>query len=538
VKGLELKRLTAALVVLAVALVLMTVQPLSSLSSTEVHVQGEVEVEYTYANATYTITFRGPYPGGRVNISLAGAFTSSCQGVVSDSWSIDVPQLVEGEVFEVSVEAMYLVSPDGYGYSLDVPVAPEVSLPVSSCNLTVRFPNDTIDINVEGAPYTLEESTVKVSLNESELLNVSCLSLAFNFNATASPWLYRVKELTRDVFLDGRVTVVDHVTVEGFVVNPYDRLSLVCFKVPPGLVVLEVGDMAGPFKLVDRNPRYGEYRVYQVANETLLQVRPRVSLALGEVTTFYVKYELTEASQLMLEALPPYIGFTELLTVRVHCPPGSSIVEAEPNPCHVSGSTVTYTFVNASQLYNPQISVTYNPPLVPPVASAYAALVAVVVVISLAGWIARRRLLKRKPSVKASEEAKRLASAFEAYMELSKRMWRLHEDHIKGRVKDSTYRKRLREYGKTYMESMRGLLETARRSLAVPQLAKIAQRICEHVTEAMSVEEQLSKLEDMRRSKKITKAEYARKAEEIRKRIERLKDEVKTISSKVSRAIT
>ncbi|MHC1629090.1 MAG: hypothetical protein ACXQTI_09720, partial [Candidatus Nezhaarchaeales archaeon] len=358
--------------------------------------------------------------------------------------------------------------------------------------------------------------------------------LAFNY--TVIPWLFKIKKIIRDMYLTSKIAV-DYVTIEGLYFSPWSRQTIFNFNISTDMKILEVGDLAGPFKVSSATPGFGQYRLIKLNGTTILQVHPRVSLSLGECTTIYIKYEFSGPFAMYL--IPSYAQYVDEVEVRVHTPEGSRIISASPEPYSIVNSVVLYKIVNATQLQNPQIKVEYSPPLIPSSLIAVIELLVVIAVIGALVMIIRRRFQVRiKPKVKFDAEIKRLQEFFGSYVELARRIWRLHEDHVKGRIRNSTYRKRIRELKPLYLDHIRRALEAARSLEKTPQLSKLAQKMCMHLEKAARLEEEFAKIENLKRSKKVTRAEWTQKAEMLKKEIEKLKDEAREINSKINRAIT
>ncbi|RLF08369.1 MAG: hypothetical protein DRJ60_00530 [Thermoprotei archaeon] len=530
--------------VMLMLVMLIVIAPLSvaqgvPLQEVNVQVYTKIDVHYTYINATYTLQFKGPSEPLKVTISLEGfsnLYTSICNGNVSRSWVVNVPSLDGLSTYNVTIRALWLMNSQEGKYVIDVPLNPSTSLRISDVIVSISIPPNIANLKIENLNYTLTNDLINLSLHSISPYDVKRLNAHLTFNYTAIPWLFEVKRLIRDVYLASKV-VIDHVTLESFYFSPWTRQTTFNFNISSNMRILEVGDIAGPFRRTSSTPGFGQYRLIHLNDTTILQIHPRVSLTLGEHATIYIKYELNESSEVHL--IPPYTPYADEVEVRLHMPEGSRIVDVSPEPYSIANSMILYKVVNASQLQNPQIKVEYAPPLIPSPLVAVMELLAAIAVIGVAVVILKRHVrIKIKPKAKIDAEIKKLQELFNGYMELARRIWRLHEDHIKGRIRNSTYRKRIRELKPSYLDYIKRALDVAKSLEKTPQISKLAQRIRVHLEKAARLEEDIAKIESLKRSRKLTKAEWPQKAEALKKEIEKLKDEVREINSKISRAIT
>jgi len=543
VASLNFKKALAIVTALALALTLALLatargedEPVNAL----IHV--EVRVHHTYALVTYNIMLRGPATLRQINVSLpswGNLYASVCEGDYSKSWVKSI-RLEPGETYNITIESLWLISVEGDKHVLRVPSNPLVpSLSADRIEVVIFPPPHVSDIGVSNLNFTRTDDLLKLDVCDVSLEETRTITIDITFNATtASPWLFKVKRLVRDVDpLSG--TIVDYVTVEslspttGWQIGLSARQSVFCFKPPLEAKILEVGDLAGSFAMAqsERALDLGSYAISSTDDSAILYVRPRTSLALGERTTIYIKYSTLEAKS--LQALPQYIDYADEVELRFRAPPGSEVLKASPEP-NRKDSTIYYKFYKLSRIQNPTIIVDISPPLAPSTTIMVAS-IAGVVAIALGALIGKQVMTKKRARLEV--DLRPFKDLFDNYASIAQRVWRIHEDYLKGRVKDSTYRKRIQELRPAYLEALKKLMEASKKFEKHPKLGKVARGISEHVSKASRVEESASSIEAMRRDKKVAVAELSRKAEELAKQIEELRKELRDLSLKMSKAI-
>ena len=530
-----------ALIALLTSLTLIMLLATSAASTNqdiEVTIQTHMELHHAYLYASYTLTFKGPSKAQQVMISLEGTapYASTCQGVKSTSWTIDIPQLTPNATYNITVNALWPISIEDLNGVINAPLNPKISAKISSVHVALKLPSYVSDIKIKDLNYTLVNNVVQIDELDIPPYEARILNAQLTFNITTAPqWLFKIHKLIRVVDVSSH-TSTDYITIESLYGSLVRRQEIFSFEFLGDITIIEVGDLAGTFRVSRSTPGYAQYHIVKLNESTILQVHPRVSLAKGERTTIYIKYKLNKDEPITL--MPSYAYHADLLEVKVQVPEGSVIESVNPHPNSTSSSLIIYSLSNASILLNPIITIRYSPPLIPPVVIPYLVLVIVIAAVVIATLHLKKHLIKIKPEVKYGVELKKLQELFNSYMESSRRMWRLHEDYLKDRIRNSTYRKRLRELKPSHVDCMKKLIELASTLERIPQMSRLAQHISSHIERAMKLEEEMSRLHVIKRSKKVAKTELTRKIEELRKEIERLKDEARELNSKISRAIT
>jgi len=508
--------------------------------SANVSLHVEVKARYTYALATYNITLKGPATLRQINVSLPSwdnLYASVCEGNHSKFWVKSV-ELGPNEVYSLTIESLWLFSVEGNKYVLKVPSNPLIPpLNADSVEIAISLPPDVSSIDVRGLNFTKIDGVLKSTIYSVPLREARTITVDLTFNATASPWLFKVKKLVRDVdLLSG--TIVDYITVEslgptvGWQIGQSQRQSVFCFKFPSEAKILEVGDFAGNFKVAqnERTLSLGYYAISSTNDSVTLYVQPRTSLALGERTTIFIKYSVLNAKG--LQALPQYADYADEVELRFRLPPGSNVLKASPKPDR-RDSTIYYVFHDLSRLQNPMIVVEVSPPTTPSV-TAMVAGIAGAAVVALGVFVVRRIMAKK--AMELEVDVKPFKELFDRYADIARRIWKAHEDYLRGRVKDSTYRKRVQELRPTCLEALKKLTEALKKFERHPRLSKEAQRVSELVNRASRLEEAMSSFEVMRRSKKVAVAELSQRAEELLKQIEQLRKELHDLASRISKA--
>ena len=530
-----------ALIVFLTSLMLMILPatPATSIDQdVEVMIQTHMELHYAYLYASYTLIFKGPSKAQQVVISLEGMApsASTCQGTKSTRWTIDIPQLAPNATYNITVNALWPISIERLNGIINVPLNPKVSTRISSVHATLKLTNYVSNIKIRNLNYTLTNDVIQVDVLDIPPYEVRTLNAQLIFNTTTAPrWLFKIHKLIRVIDVSS-YTSTDYITIEGLYGSLARRQEVFNFEFSGDITIIEVGDLAGTFRISRSTPGYAQYHIVRLNESTILQIHPRVSLAKGERTTIYIKYKLNKEKPITL--MPLYAYYVDSLEVRVQVPEGSVIENISPHPNSTDNSLIIYSLSNASILSNPIITVKYNPPLIPPIVVPYLVLVITITAVVIATLHLKKHLIKTKPKTRYGTELKKLQELFNSYVESSRRMWRLHEDYLKDRVKNSTYRKRLRELKPSYMDCMKKLIELANTLERIPQMSRLVQRISSHIEKAMKLEEEMSKLHVIKRSKKVARTELAKKIEELKKEIEKLKDETRELNFKISRAIT
>jgi hypothetical protein len=534
------KALTIAVLVLALAIAsLATARGEDESTNASLHV--EVKAHYICALVTYNIMLKGPTTLRQINVSLPSwdnLYASVCEGNYSKFWVKSI-ELGPGEVYNMSIESLWLFSVEGDRHVLRIPSNPLISsLNADRIEVVISPPPNVNNIDVRGLNFTKIDGVLKSTMRNVPLREARTITVDLTFNATAaSPWLFKVKKLVRDVDpLSG--TIVDYVTVEslsptvGWQTGQSQRQSVFCFKFPSEAKILEVGDLAGNFKVAQNEHALslGYYAISSTNDSVTLYVRPRTSLALGERTTIYIKYLILNAKG--LQALPQYADYADEVELRFRLPPGSNVLKASPKPDR-RDSTIYYVFHDLSRLQNPMIVVEVSLPATPSV-TVMAAGIAGAAAVALGVFVGRRVMAKRVMELEVG--VKPFKELFDRYADTARRIWRTHEDYLRGRVKDSTYRKRVQELRPTCLEALKKLTEASKKLEGHPRLSKAAQRVSELVNKASRLEEAMSSFEVMRRSKKVTVAELSQRAEELLKQIEQLRKELHDLASKISKA--
>jgi hypothetical protein len=263
-----------------------------------------------------------------------------------------------------------------------------------------------------------------------------------------------------------------------------------------------------------------------------LYVQPRTSLAFGERTTIYIRYSTPKTEA--LQALPQYADYADEVELRFHVPLGSEVLRASPEPSR-KGPTIYYVFHHLSRLQNPVIIVDITPPSAPLSIVMVAGIAGTAVVVL--GVVVSRRLVTRR-ATELEVDVKPFKELFDGYADIAQRVWRTHEDYLRGKVKESTYRRRVQELRSAYLEALTKLAEASKRIERHPRLGKVARRISELVSKASKLEEGVSALEAMRQDKKITTTEVSQKVNELVRQIEELRKELHDLASRIGRAIT
>jgi hypothetical protein len=258
VAGLDFKKvLTIAILVLALAATsLATVRGEDGL--TNISLNAKVKVHYTSALVTYNITFRGPVTLRQINVSLPSwdnIYTSVCEGNYSKFWIKNV-ELGPDKVYSMTIESLWLLSVEGDKHVLKIPLNPLISsLNADNVEIAIFPPPNVNNIDAHGLNFTRINYVLKSTMYNVSLGEVRTITVDLTFNTTvASPWLFKVKKLVRDVDpLSG--TIVDYVTLEslsptvGWQTGQSKRQGVFCFKFPSEVKILEVGDFAGNFKV-------------------------------------------------------------------------------------------------------------------------------------------------------------------------------------------------------------------------------------------------------------------------------------------------
>jgi hypothetical protein len=510
--------------------------------STNASLRVEVKAHYTCALVTYNIALKGPAAPRQINVSLPSwdnLYASVCEGNYSKFWVKSI-ELGSNEVYNMSIECLWLFSVEGDRYVLKIPSNPLIpSLNANRIDVVISLPPNVSNMDVHGLNFTKIDNVLKSTMYNVSLGEMRTITVDLTFNATAvSPWLFKVKKLVRNIDPLSS-TIVDYVTVEslsptmGWQTGQSQRQGVFCFKFSSEVKILEVGDLAGSFKVAqnERTLDLGCYAISSTNDFTTLYVRPRTSLALGERTTIYIKYSISNVEG--LQALPQYADYADEVELKFYVPPGSKVLRTSPEPCR-RDSTIYYVLRHLSCLQNPVMVVEISPPSVPS---------SIVMVTSITGVAAvalavvvGRRLVARK-ATELGVDVKFFKELFDGYADIARRIWRTHEDYLRGKVKDSTYRKRVQELRPAYLEALRKLAEASKKLKRHPRLSKVARRVSELVSEASRLEEGMSSLEAMRRDKKITAAELSQKVDEFVKQIEELRKELHDLASRIGRAI-
>jgi len=540
---LSFKRILAITVTLALALATMplaTTQGEDELTNALIYV--EVKVYHTYALVTYSITLRGPATLRQINVSLpswGNLYASVCEGNHSRSWVKSI-QLGPGETYNITIESLWLMSIEENKHVLRIPSNPLVpSLSADRIEVAIFPPPHVSDIGVSDFNFTRTDDLLKLDIHDVSLNETTTMAIDITFNATAaSPWLFKVKRLVRDVDpLSG--TIVDYVTVEslsptaGWQIGLSTRQNVFCFKFPLKAGILEVGDFAGSFAVAqnERALDLGSYAISSTSDSAILYVRPRTSLALGERTTIYIKYSIPDAK--CLYALPQYINYADEVELRFRIPHGSEVLRASPEPGQ-RDSTIHYKFYNLSCLQNPIVVVEVSRPVAPPALAVGAGIASAVLALGLV--IARRVAVKRAAELEA--DIRLFKELFDNYASIAQRLWKAYEDFLRSEAKDSTRKKRIQEMRTPYLEALKRLAEASKKLERSPRLGKVARRISELVNEAWRLEEGISSLETMKLGRKAAMAELSRKLKELTKHIEELMKELHDMASKIGKATT
>ena len=502
----------------------------------------EIKVHYTYALVTYSIELKGPATPHQINVSLPSwdnLYASVCEDDHSRSWVKNV-QLGPDKTYNITIGSLWLMSVEENRHVLRVPSNPLIpSLSADWIEVVIYPPPHVSNIEVRDLNFTKIDDVLKLGMHDVSLGETRTITIDVTFNATAaSPWLFKVKRLVRDLDpLSG--IIVDYVTVEslspttGWQIGRSQRQSVFCFKFPSEVRILEIGDIASSFGIAqnERALGLGSYAISSTNDSAILHVRPRTSLALGERTTIYIKYSIPDVK--VLRALPQYVDYADEVELRFRVTPGSEVLRASPEP-NQKDSTICYKFYNLSRIQNPTIVVDISFPSAPSTMIMVVG-IAGVVAIALGAVIGKRIVARRWAGLGADIEP--FKDLFKNYVSIAQRVWRTYEDYLKDRVKDSTYRKRIQELRPAYLEALKKLMEGSKKFEKHPKLDKVAQRISEHVSKALRVEESASSIEAMRRGKKVAVAELSRKTKELAKQIEELRKELHDLSSKISKAI-
>ncbi|MEM4577107.1 MAG: hypothetical protein QW701_06685 [Candidatus Nezhaarchaeales archaeon] len=527
---------TLAIVILALAL-LSAPQALAkgSLETTNVSLYVNIQVYYTYARASYVLQFKGPTSSHTTTIdveSMNNLYVSVCEGQYSKPWMINIPSLTPHEIYNVTIDTWWSMSVEEGKNVLNVPLNPRVALNVSQAAVFVRLPPSLVNVSVRNFNYTIIDDALSIVLYNVSLQQTRILNMDFVFNNTVSPWLFKIKKIVRDIYLDSG-TVVDYITVESLQPTTWMRQRVFNFNIS-NFNVLEVGDSAGSFTKTSSGLGFAQYYTSTVNGLSTLQVNPRVSLAAGERTTIYIKYLLFNSR--VLDALPSYVNYADEVKVRVHIPSGSSITVAEPRPNFIEGSTLIYELYKATPLQNFRIVVKYSPPLIPSLIAMVLGLVIVVAVIVVGVIFGRSLIARRREEAKLDIKIKAFKEVFSSYIEVARRIWRIHEDYMKGRIKSSTYKKRLQELKPLFLDTSKKLIDSLSVLGQRPRLSKLAKKLRDHVDRALKVEEEVTHIEEMKMGKRIARAEVSQKEQALMKQIEDLKLEVRELSLKVSKA--
>ncbi|MCS7140287.1 MAG: hypothetical protein N3F04_02755 [Candidatus Nezhaarchaeota archaeon] len=495
-----------------------------------------INIYYTHVDVTYTLQFEGPSESFKVSLKLNGfsnLYASYYDEIPSTSWTVEVPSLGEGSRHNITIKTMWMMECKEGTYSIDIPLNPSASIRLLNVSVMVDIPPNTSTFEIKNLNYTLADNIASITILDIPPHEVVRLQADLAFNYIATPWLFKTKKLIRDIDLESKV-VIDHVTLESLYYPAWrSRQTILHFNITADLGIIEIGDLAGPFRSsTSLNP--GEFNLVNINGTTVLQVRPRVSLSLGERTTIYIKYKVIESDFLRL--MPSYAPYVDELEVKVHVPEGSKISKATPEPHAIEGTTVIYRLTNVTQLLNPQLRIEYLPPLLPLGLIPAIGLTVTIIAASSMIVLRRRILIKLRPKILLSE-IKKLQEVFSSYVELAYRIWRLHEDYIEGRVRDSTYRKRIHELKPQYLECIGNVKNSVRKLKKVSQLASLSQRLDIHLERALKFEEDLAAATGLRKSKKLTSIEWAQKVEILKKEIGKLKDETREINSELKKAI-
>jgi len=538
---LSFKRVLAIIVTLALTLATMplaTTRGEDELTNALIYV--EVKAYHTYALVTYNITLRGPATLRQINVSLPSwdnLYASVCEGIYSRSWVKSI-QLGPGETYNITIESLWLMSIEENKHVLRIPSNPLVpSLSADRIEVVIFPPPHVSDISVSNLNFTRIDDLLKLDIRDVSLNETTTMTIDITFNATAaSPWLFKVKRLVRDVDpLSG--TIVDYVTVEclkptaGWQIGLSMRQNVFCFKFPLEARILEVGDFASSFAVVqnERALDLGSYAISSTSDSAILYLQPRTSLALGERTTIYIKYSIPDAKR--LHALPQYIDYADEVELRFRIPHGSEVLRASPEPDQ-RGSTIYYKFYNLSCLQNPIVVVEVSRSVAPPALVVGAGIASAVLALGVV--IARRVAVKRAAELEAN--VRLFKELFDNYVSIARRLWKAYEDFLRSGAKDSMHKKRIQEMRTPYLEALKRLTEASKKLERSPRLGKVARRISELASEAWRLEEGISSLETVKLGKKAAMAELSRKLKELAKHIEELMKELHDMASKMGKA--
>lgn len=521
------------LILLSIPQALAKVSPETYNNSASLYVN--VQVHYTHARVSYVLQFKGPTSSRTITIDLEdmnNLYVSACEGQYSKPWTIKIPNLAPHETYNVSIETLWSMSVEEDKHVLSVPLNPRVTLNVSQVTVFVSLPPSIINVSARNFNYIVTDCALSLVLYNISLRHSRMLDLDLVFNTTASPWLFKIKKLVRDVHLDSGI-VIDHITIESLQPATWMRQRVFNFNLS-GVDIIEVGDSAGSFIKKSSELGFAQYDTSVVDGLLTLRVNPRVSLAAGERTTIYIKYLLLNTR--VLDALPNYVSYADEVEVRVHVPPGSSITAVEPRPNSIEDSTLIYELYKATPLQSFRIAVRYTPPLIPSSIAMMLGLVIVVAVVVVGAIFGRRLTAKREGGARLDVKIKAFKEVFNDYTEVARRIWRIHEDYMKDRIKSSTYKKRLQELKPLYLDVSKKLIDLLSDLERHPSLSKLAKKLRDHVDKALRVEEEVAHVEEMKIGRKITRAEVSQKEENLIKQIEDLKLEVRELSLKVNKA--
>ena len=427
----------------------------------------------------------------------------------------------------------YLVLERGLNRTLKTPLYPVVDVEIEECNVTVIYPEYTV--NAQAPPYLATSFVDGEWRSTNTTMNLPSMTLTWlNANYSLESEVDKVvcSRCVKDVYLqaDGSLKVVERLTFTSL--DPTRRSEVIELHLPSSLEAVDVRDDFGPYHFTPqaKPTSPGSYTLSFLNDKLVVKVRPRFTLGLNENATFTLTYH-TKPSKPLKTPIPSFTNLPILhLEARFHPPPGGSITEADP--LTVSDGEAEATF-NHWPLPISTVRLAFTTSLTIP--SYVAPLTALVII--LAASTTYLLLKPARPPVPPTPtpSPQPFIAIYQQKLALLDKQQRLLRDLATGKIKLRIYERQQRAIS-AELSKIDSELKTQRRQLqqAQPTLIPI-------LDELANIEGQLAQLEAERRDAiakmragKLTRKTFQQELEEQATQLRKLLDTAKTTLHRIS----
>jgi len=433
----------------------------------------------------------------------------------------------------IHVYQTYLVLKRGLNRTLKAPLYPVVDVEVEECNVTVIYPDYTVNVQ---APSYLATGPVDGgwrSTNTTTSLPSMTLSwLIANYSLESEVDLVVCSNDIKDVYLqaDGSLKVVERLTFTSL--DPTRRSEVIELHLLSGLEAIDVRDDFASYEFTSqaKPTSPGSYTLAFLGDKLIVRIRPRFTLGLNENATFTLTY-CTKPSKLLEASIPSFTNPPILhLEIRFHPPPGGSITEADP--LTVSGGEVEAVFNH----WPPPISTVRLTFTTSPTIPAYfAPLSALVIALAVSTtYLLLKPARPRAPPIPTPSPQPFIAT-YQQKLALLDKQQKLLRDLAAGKIKLRIYERQQRTVS-AELSRIDAELKAQRRRLqqAQPTLTPI-------LDELADIEGQLAQLEARRRDAvakmkvgKLTRKAFQQELEEHAAQLRKLLNAAKAALHRIS----